>query len=92
MLSSRFVKTVTIRDLRQRWPETEKALQIENEIIITRDSKPVAKLIRYVEPQKPRERFDPVSHGKWQRKMSDGKVVRLVEKYLKADREDRPSD
>lgn len=86
------MKTVTIRDLRQRWPETEKALQVENEIIITRDSKPVAKLIRYVEPQKSRGRFDPVSHGKWQRKMSGGKVVRLVDKYLKADREDRPSD
>ena len=32
-------------DLRQRWPETEKALQKEHEILITRDSKPVAKLV-----------------------------------------------
>src|SRR6267378_3843738 len=35
------MKTITIRDLRQRWPEAEAALQIEEEIIITRDSKPV---------------------------------------------------
>ena len=84
------MKTVTVRDLRQRWPETEKALQLEHEIIVTRDSRPVAKLVRYVEAAKPRGRFDPVAHGKWQRKMSGGKVVRLVEKYLMADRQDRP--
>ncbi|MBA2431957.1 MAG: type II toxin-antitoxin system Phd/YefM family antitoxin, partial [Chthoniobacterales bacterium] len=40
------MKTVTIRDLRQRWPETEKALAVEHEIIITRDGQPVAKLSR----------------------------------------------
>jgi len=40
------MKTVTIRDLRQRWPEAEAALQIEDEILIKRDSKPVAKLVR----------------------------------------------
>ena len=39
------MKTITIRDLRQRWPEAEAALQLENEILITRDSKPVAKLV-----------------------------------------------
>ena len=40
------MKTITIRDLRQRWPEAEAALQIEDEILITRDSKPVGKLVR----------------------------------------------
>ena len=39
------MKTVTVRDLRQRWPETERALQTEAEIVVTRDSKPVAKLV-----------------------------------------------
>ena len=80
------MKTVTVRDLRQRWPETEKALQFENEIVITRDSKPVARLIRYVEAPPARKRFDPEAQGRWQRKMSGGKVVRLVEKYLLAER------
>jgi antitoxin (DNA-binding transcriptional repressor) of toxin-antitoxin stability system len=56
------MKTVTIRDLRQRWPETERALQVEGEIVITRDSKPVAKLVRYIEPKK-RKRFDPEAHA-----------------------------
>jgi antitoxin (DNA-binding transcriptional repressor) of toxin-antitoxin stability system len=83
------MKTVTVRDLRQRWPETEKALQSENEILITRDSKPVARLIRYVEPKKARKRFDPVAHGKWQRKMSGGKVTRWVDEGLLRERDER---
>lgn len=83
------MKTVTIRDLRQRWPETERALQVENEILITRDSKPVAKLVRYVEPEKPRRRFDPVVHLAWQRKMSRGKVVRWVDEELPKERNER---
>jgi antitoxin (DNA-binding transcriptional repressor) of toxin-antitoxin stability system len=80
------MKTVTVRDLRQRWPETERALQVEHEIVITRDAKPVARLLRYVEPQHERQRFDPEAQARWQRKASRGKVVRLVEKYLLADR------
>jgi hypothetical protein len=39
-----------LRDLRQRWPNTEKALQVEQEILVARDSRPVAKLVHYVEP------------------------------------------
>ena len=45
------MKTITIRDLRQRWPEAEAALQAEDEIIVTRDSKPVAKLVRVTEAE-----------------------------------------
>ena len=82
------MKTVTVRDLRQRWPETEKALQVEHEILITRDSKPVAKLVRYVEPAK-RKRFDPVAHAKWQRKMSGGKITRWVDEGLLQERDER---
>ena len=83
------MKTVTVRDLRQRWPETERALQKEHEIVITRDSKPVAKLVRYVEPRKPRKRFDPGSHGKWQKKLSGGRITRWVEEGLLAERDER---
>ena len=39
------MRTITIRDLRQHWPEAEAALQVEDEIIVTRDSQPVAKLV-----------------------------------------------
>ena len=83
------MKTVSVRDLRQRWPETEKALQKEHEILITRDSKPVAKLVRYVAPEKRRKRFDPISHGKWQRKLSGGKVTRWVNEGLLRERDER---
>ena len=83
------MKTVSVRDLRQRWPETEKALETENEILITRDSKPVAKLVRYVEQAIPRKRFDPVSHGKWQRKMGGGKITRWVDEGLLKERDER---
>jgi antitoxin (DNA-binding transcriptional repressor) of toxin-antitoxin stability system len=82
------MKTVTVCDLRQRWPETEKALEVEQEILITRDSKPVAKLVRYIEPVK-RKRFDPVAHEKWQRKTSGGKVTRWVEEGLLRERDER---
>jgi antitoxin (DNA-binding transcriptional repressor) of toxin-antitoxin stability system len=83
------MKTITIRDLRQRWPEAEAALKIENEILITRDSQPVAKLVRVV-PQKPkRQRWNPEEHMRWLKKFWGNKQVRLVDKYLQADREDR---
>lgn len=83
------MKTVTIRDLRQRWPETEKALQVEHEILITRDGEPVAKLQRILPADKPRKRFDPVAHRKWQLKMSGGKVTRWVEEGLLKERDER---
>jgi antitoxin (DNA-binding transcriptional repressor) of toxin-antitoxin stability system len=83
------MKTITIRDLRQRWPEAEAALKIEDEILITRDSKPVAKLVRVAEPEIKRKRWSPEEHKKWLKKVWGNKQVRLVDKYLQADREDR---
>jgi antitoxin (DNA-binding transcriptional repressor) of toxin-antitoxin stability system len=83
------MKTVTVRDLRQRWPEAERALQVEGELVITRDSKPVAKLVRYAEPTKPRRRFDPVAHGKWQRKVGGDRLTRWVEEGLLVERDER---
>jgi len=83
------MKTVTVRDLRQRWPETERALQTEHEIIVTRDAKPVAKLVRYVEPKRARSRFDPAQHGQWQRRASGGRVTRWVANDLLRERDER---
>jgi antitoxin (DNA-binding transcriptional repressor) of toxin-antitoxin stability system len=84
------VKTVSVRDLRQRWPEAEALLQVEREIIITRDSKPIAKLVRLAAANKPRRRFDPVAHAKWQRKINGGTVSRWVDRTLAEARQDRP--
>jgi antitoxin (DNA-binding transcriptional repressor) of toxin-antitoxin stability system len=68
------VKTITIRDLRQRWPEAEAALQLENEILITRDSKPVAKLVCLSPAASKRPRWDAEEHARWQRKLCGGKM------------------
>ena len=70
------MKTITIRDLRQRWPEAEAALQIEDEILITRDSKPVAKLVRVKPEGLRRSRWNPEEHARWQKKVSGGKLSR----------------
>jgi len=70
------VKTISIRDLRQCWPQAEAALNVEDEIIITRDSKPVARLVRIAPQDRKRRRWDPLEHARWQKKVSGGKVSR----------------
>jgi antitoxin (DNA-binding transcriptional repressor) of toxin-antitoxin stability system len=83
------MKTITIRDLRQRWPETEKSLQVENEIVITRDGEPVAKLVRLVKPQAKRKRWNPEEHMKWIKKIYGNKVFPSIDEELAAARADR---
>ena len=86
------MKSISIRDLRQRWPAVEALLQIEMELVITRDARPIAKLIRIDAVAGKRTRFDPVAHGKWQRKTSGGKVSGWVERALTGSRQEcRPS-
>jgi antitoxin (DNA-binding transcriptional repressor) of toxin-antitoxin stability system len=70
------MKTMTIRDLRQRWPEAEAALLVENEIIITRDSKPVAKLVRMPSSEIQRPRWNAEEHARWQKKAAGGRISR----------------
>ena len=83
------MKTITIRDLRLRWPQTEQALEVEREMIVTRDGRPVAKLVRIVPEQKKRRRWDPEEHRRWQRKVNQGNVARWVDKTLTQSRGDR---
>jgi antitoxin (DNA-binding transcriptional repressor) of toxin-antitoxin stability system len=57
--------SMSIRDVRRHWPKAEKALAEGEEILITRDSKPVARLL----PVGPgagqrRPRFDPAAHAR----------------------------
>jgi antitoxin (DNA-binding transcriptional repressor) of toxin-antitoxin stability system len=70
------MKTISIRDLRQRWPEAEAALKIEDEILITRDSKPVAKLVCVSDGGGKRPRWDADAHARWQKKVSGGTISR----------------
>jgi antitoxin (DNA-binding transcriptional repressor) of toxin-antitoxin stability system len=86
------MKTVTIRDLRQRWPETEAALQVEDEILITRDSKPVAKLVRFVPPKSKRKRWNPADHRRWIKKVYGNKVFPSGDAELAAARAERKFD
>jgi antitoxin (DNA-binding transcriptional repressor) of toxin-antitoxin stability system len=82
------VKTITIRDLRQRWPEAEAALEVEEEILITRDSKPVAKLVHITAEAGRRPRWSVAEHARWQKKVSRGKMSRS-DAALAASRADR---
>ena len=83
------MKTITIRDLRQRWPQAEAALQVEDEIIITRDSKPVAKLVRVRQSETKRPRWNPDEHRRWIKKVFGNKVFPSSDERLTAARTDR---
>jgi antitoxin (DNA-binding transcriptional repressor) of toxin-antitoxin stability system len=72
------MKSITIRELRQHWPETEKTLQAEHELIITRDGQPVAKLVRVTEPKVSRKRWNPDEHKKWLKKVWGNKQAKAA--------------
>ena len=56
---------MTVRDVRLHWPKAEKALAEGEEILITRDSKPVARLLPLVPGAgQKRQRFDPIAHAR----------------------------
>jgi len=84
------MKIITVRDIRLRWPEAEKVLAEEGEIVVTRDSKPVARIIPYVPPPgKKRNRFDPKEHIRWLRRMSKGEPTHpSTDELLREDRYD----
>jgi len=81
------MRCITIRDLRQRWPEAEAALQVEDEILVTRDAQPVAKLVRVAERLPRRKQWDSQKHQRWLLRTWGNKSIRLVEKYLTVERE-----
>jgi len=83
------MKTITIRDLRLHWAQAEAALKVENELLITRDSVPVAKLVRLVERKSKRKRWNPEEHKKWIRKVFGNKVFNDSLEELAAARADR---
>jgi antitoxin (DNA-binding transcriptional repressor) of toxin-antitoxin stability system len=68
------MRTMTVRDIRLKWPEAERDLRAEGEIIVTRDSKPVARLLPFVPNRvSKRTRFDPDAHMRWLRRFWAGK-------------------
>ena len=86
------MKTITVRDLRQRWPVAESLLQTERELLITRDGQPVARLVRLVESKAKRRRFDPAEHRVWQTQVfGKGTTLRWVDQTLESGRRERRS-
>lgn len=83
------MKTISVRDLRQRWPQAEALLEREKEILVTRDGKPVARLVRVPDAEAPRRRFNPTAQARWRRKMFGGRTVRWVDEFLIAERNAR---
>lgn len=60
------MKTMSVRDVGLKWAETERTLARGGEIIVTRDSKPVARLLPYGTVRRTRRsRFDPRQHERW---------------------------
>jgi len=80
---------MTVRDVRQRWPEAERLLGVEGEIIITRDGKPVARLLPVETKVSDRPSFDPRENRKRRERLcGKGAVVESLSGLLE-DRDDR---
>jgi antitoxin (DNA-binding transcriptional repressor) of toxin-antitoxin stability system len=58
-------RPLTVRDLRLHWPEAERRLRREREIIVTRDGEPVAKLSAFRAEQPARPRWSAARHLRW---------------------------
>ena len=84
------MKRMTVRDVRLHWPEVEKGLVREGEIVVTRDGRPVARLVPYrARPQKARRRFEAQAHGAWLARFWRGKVAGpTTDELLARDRAD----
>ena len=88
MFHHEVMKNVAVRDLRQRWPEVEKALAREGELLITRDGKAVARLVRFQEEPARRGRFVAKDHVGWLRSVYGRRVFGVVDSAVAADRAD----
>jgi antitoxin (DNA-binding transcriptional repressor) of toxin-antitoxin stability system len=83
---------MTVRDIRLKWPEAERMLAREGEIVVTRDSKPVARILPYdARPRARRARFDPAKQTRWlERFWRNRKPGPSTDELLRRDREVQP--
>ncbi|MBV8216508.1 MAG: hypothetical protein JOZ08_25100 [Verrucomicrobia bacterium] len=81
------MKTISIRDLRLRWPAAELALATERELIVTRDGKPVAKLVRFEDKTPKRKRFNPEEHKIRMQKIWGKTRLSLVQDFVITERQ-----
>ena len=68
MLCKDVMVRMSVRDIRLKWPEAEKKLAAAGEIIVTRDSVPIARIVPFrAAGRSKRARFDPAAHRRWLR-------------------------
>jgi antitoxin (DNA-binding transcriptional repressor) of toxin-antitoxin stability system len=79
---------MSVRDIRLKWPEAERKLASAGEIVVTRDSVPVARLLPYRAAARARRfRFDPAAQRRWLRQFWKGQPSRLsTDTLLQQDR------
>ena len=84
------MKTVSIRDLRQKWPAVERGLKTSGGMLVTRDSMPVARLLPLDDSSAiERERFSPQEHSRWLMKTwGSATPAAWVDAALDSDRND----
>lgn len=58
-------KVLTIRDIRLHWPDAERRLRTEGELVVTRDGRPVARLVPYEPRAAARPRWSADEHLEW---------------------------
>jgi antitoxin (DNA-binding transcriptional repressor) of toxin-antitoxin stability system len=83
------MKMIPMRDLRQRRPKAKAARRAKDHIIVTPNSKPVAKLVRVTQPKAKRQRWTPEAHRTWIKKVYGNKVFPSSDEPLAAARADR---
>jgi antitoxin (DNA-binding transcriptional repressor) of toxin-antitoxin stability system len=81
--------SITIRDLRHKWPQAEALLQDLGELLVTRDARPIAKLVRLEPAQSLRKRFDPDEHAAWQKRTFGATKHQIVATLMTEDRAER---
>ncbi len=84
------MKTISIRDLRQKWPAVERGLKASGGMLVTRGSTPVARLLPLEDAsEEGRPRFDPKMHEKWMiRTWGKNATQRWIDAALAEDRDD----
>lgn len=85
------MKTMTVRDVRQRWPLAERALAEEGEVIVTRDGVPVARIVPFESRRRAgRSSVDWEALDRWRNRFWKGQPAqRSTDEDLADDRADR---
>jgi antitoxin (DNA-binding transcriptional repressor) of toxin-antitoxin stability system len=81
---------MTVREIRQSWPEAERRLALDGEVIVTRDSRPVARILPYREVGRGRRsRFRADHHLRWLRRFWKGRTAGpSTDELLRRDRDE----